>query len=152
MGDLLMESLSGIEGTKILLIDDDPSVRESMTQFLSDKGIELTSCETLCEGLEALKGGCYDILMCDQYLLKDDPENTFEHIKNTVPPMSRMLFTGAVGVDARTEAKMEGTDAFIPKPFSAETITDALSGYLRSRSKETQPVGLNRADEHIRLG
>jgi len=137
MGDLLMDGLSGIEGTKILLIDDDSSVRESMTQFLTDKGVEITSCQTLREGLDALKGCCYDILMCDQYLLKDDPENAFDLFKNSVPPMSRMIFTGAVGVDAISEAKMEGRDAFIPKPFSAESITDALSGYLRTRSKET---------------
>jgi DNA-binding NtrC family response regulator len=131
-----MNSLPGIEGTKFLLSDDDPSVRESMTQFLNDKGIELTSCRTLCEGLAALQGCCYDILMCDQYLLKDDPANTFDLIKNTFPPMTRMVFTGPVGVDARTEAKMEGTDAFIPKPFSAETITDVLHRYLRVRSNQ----------------
>jgi DNA-binding NtrC family response regulator len=130
-----MDSLSGIEGTKVLLIDDDPLIGECMMPFLADKGIQLTSCQTLGEAVEATKACCYDILICDQYLLKDDAENTFDLLKNTVPPMLRVVFTGPVGVDSFTEAKMEGTHAFIPKPFSAGAIIDVLHGYLQKRSK-----------------
>jgi len=130
------DKLSEIEGTKVLLIDDDPMIRESMTEFLADKGIRLTNCRTLSEAVEELKACCYDILLCDQYLLMDDAANAFECIKNADPGMQKIFFTGAVGVDAVTEAKMEGTVAFIPKPFSAETITDVLFRSARRRSPE----------------
>lgn len=129
-----MDTLSTIEGTKVLLIDDDRLIRESMMLFLTDKGIELTTCQTLDEALNVLKSDHFDILICDQCLLKDDRENTFDFIKDSDPGMVRVVFTSPAGVDALTEARMEGVDAFILKPFSANTITDVLLRLLRMRS------------------
>jgi DNA-binding NtrC family response regulator len=126
-----MEDWSELAGTRVLLVDDDPLIRESLMLFLGDNGVQLTNCRTLGEALEALRENCYDVLICDQYLLLSDAENAFDCIKASVPRLPRIIFTGPVSVDARTQAKLEGTVAFIPKPFSAKTITAALFSSVR---------------------
>lgn len=121
-----MDTSTKRNGKKVILIDDDPLIIESMMLFLTEKGIQFTSCQTLDEALEAVKGNRYDLLLCDHCLLKEENARTFDLIKRCAPETVRVVFTGPAGLDSSTEVEMKGVDALVTKPFSASTIDEIL--------------------------
>jgi phosphoserine phosphatase RsbU/P len=145
-----MKSLSDTVEAKVLLIDDDPLIRDSMQMFLTSRGIDLTCCRKLEEGFEALSKNRYDILLCDQCFLSGDGERAFEIIKDSMPGMVRALFTDSVRIEALSEAQRLGVDLFIAKPFTAESIADAIGRVaerVRGVGNETSAVQSKRLQE-----
>ena len=58
-----MKLFSKLRQMKILLIDDDEWIRDSLGLYFEDEGCHLLALETAEEGIEALKGQNYDIIM-----------------------------------------------------------------------------------------
>jgi DNA-binding NtrC family response regulator len=128
-----MDASAKTESKKVILIDDDLLIRDCMMLFLTDKGFQLTSCQTFDEALDALKGGHYDLLLCDQCILKDQGAGTFDLIKDYAPETVRVVFTGPTGLDSSMDVAMNGIDAIVTKPFSATTINEILHMGLREK-------------------
>ena len=63
-----MDLFSKLKRMKILLIDDDELIRNSLTLFFEEEGCHLLALETAEEGIEALKQHAYDIVISDYKL------------------------------------------------------------------------------------
>src|SRR3954467_3822627 len=115
---------------KILIIDDEPGIRSTLTNILEDEGHVITSCESGEEGIAAFAREEFDLIILDLWLPGIDGLTVLERIRNAGgPPV--IVISGHGNVDTAVRATRLGAYDFMEKPLSLErvllTVGHALS-------------------------
>lgn len=112
---------------KVLLIDDDEWIRDSLSLFFESEGCHLVAVETAEEGMEELKRRGYDVIIVDYRLPGMNGLEFLERIKASHPEALKILITAYGSKDVYLKASRIGVQGFIDKPFTIRTIEDSLS-------------------------
>jgi len=112
---------------KILLIDDDEWIRDSLSLYFEGEGCHLLALETAEEGIEALKGQNYDIMMVDYRLPGMDGLEFLKRIQGPCPHTKKVLITAYKSKEVVSKAIKIGIDGFIEKPFTTRNMEESLS-------------------------
>jgi DNA-binding NtrC family response regulator len=116
---------------KMLLIDDDEWIRDSLSLFFEGEGCHLVAVETAEEGVEELKRQNYDIIIVDYRLPGMDGLEFLERIKDSHPDALTLLITAYGSRSVFLKASEIGVQGFIDKPFTINTIQDSLSRLIK---------------------
>ena len=127
-----MDIFNRIKFMKILLVDDDEWIRDSLSLFFEAEGCELITFETAEEGLEAVKRKAYDIVISDYKLPGMDGLEFLRRVKEKQPKTSEVLITAYANCEIIKEAKEIGVKDIIPKPFTSEDFETSLSRIVGS--------------------
>ncbi len=120
----------------ILLVDDDESIRTSLTYFFRKKTRTFRSVLTAEVALALLENeNDWDAVISDFKLLGMDGIAFLKHVKAFFSWAKTALITAYANMDIVTEALRAGILHSIPKPFKATTIADAIKR-MTSRSAE----------------
>jgi DNA-binding NtrC family response regulator len=122
-----MDLYNKLREMKMLLIDDDEWIRDSLSIFFEGEGCQIKALETAEEGLEALKKQSYDIIIVDYRLPGMDGLDFLKRIKDTTPSVMKILITAYGSENVVTDAKQMGIQDLIEKPFTTKTIEASLS-------------------------
>jgi DNA-binding NtrC family response regulator len=125
----------------ILIIDDEPLMRLSMTDALKEVGYEVRSAATGQEGLDRLNQTTFDIVITDLRLPGVDGLDLLQACKQRSPRTEVILITAHGSVEAAVEAMKRGAYDFIMKPFSMEElllIVDRVGKVLMLRRENVQ--------------
>ena len=122
-----MDLFGKLKEMKVLLIDDDEWIRDSLTLYFCSEGCDLLALETAEEGMEELKRRDYDIIIVDYRLPGMDGLEFLERIKDSHPDALRLLITAYGSRDVFLKAREIGVQGFIDKPFTSKTIENSLS-------------------------
>ena len=122
-----MDLFSKLKSMKILLIDDDEWIRDSMSIFFESEGCYLLALETAEEGIEELKKEVYDIIIVDYRLPGMDGLEFLRQIQESHPGAIKILITAYGSEEVVSEAMRIGIQDFIEKPFTTKTIEGSLS-------------------------
>ena len=122
-----MNIFNRIRDMKILLVDDDEWIRDSLSLFFEAEGCELLTFETAEEGLEAVEHKAYDIVISDYKLPGMDGLEFLRRVKEKQPNAFGILITAYANSEILKEAKMLGVKDIIPKPFSSEDVETSLT-------------------------
>ncbi len=139
-----MDLFSKLREMKILLIDDDRWIRDSLGLFFEDEGCHLLALETAEEALEALTNQVYDIIIADYRLPGIDGLEFFKRIQDTQPHAFKILITAYKDQKVVSEAAKIGIQDFIEKPFTSKTIEQALSWLIKEREKKDKLSAFNK--------
>ena len=120
---------------KILLIDDDEWIRDSLRLFFESEGCHLTTLETAEEGMESLKSHNYDIIVTDYRLPGMGGLEFLKQIRDTRPHAMKVLITACRSEKVISEAARQGIQAFNEKPFTTKTIEESLSRLIEKRTR-----------------
>lgn len=112
---------------KILLIDDDEWIRDSLRLFFEAEGFNLLAFETAEEGMEAVKQQTYDIVISDYKLPGMDGLEFLRRVKEKQPKTFEVLITAYADCEILKEAKEIGVKDIIPKPFTSEDVETSLA-------------------------
>lgn len=118
-------------GAKVLLIDGDELVRDSMCSFLESKRYELTACRTVTEGIEALGTGDFDLILCDQPMSNAECSAFLALSGKSQPSAKRVLMTSPKSRPHPVDLRELGVDAVIEKPLSTTSVDDCLTRVMR---------------------
>ena len=127
-----MDLFIKLKDMKILLIDDDEWIRDSMKLFFESEGCHLLALETAEEGVEAIKRQAYDIIIADYRLPGMDGIEFFKHLQKLPPHVIKILITAYGSEEVVSEATELGIQDFIDKPFTSETIERSLSRLIKN--------------------
>ena len=133
-----MDLFSKLRTMDILLIDDDEWIRDSLSIFFEGEGCHLTALETAEEGMEALKGQNYDIVITDYRLPGMDGLEFLKRIQDMQPHAMKVLITAYGSGEVVSEANKIGIHDFIEKPFTTKTIEASLSRLVKVREQGNQ--------------
>ena len=131
-----MELYSRLRDMKILLIDDDEWIRDSLTIFLDSEGCHLTAVETAEEAIQAIEKENYDILISDYKLPGMDGLEFFRFIGPSHPHAIKIVITAYGNQDVVSEARTIGINDFIEKPFTTKVIEKSLCRLIEAREKQ----------------
>jgi len=127
-----MTLFSQLRQMKILLIDDDEWIRDSLELYFEGEGCHLLALETAEEGIEALKEQNYDIIMVDYRLPGMDGLEFLKRIQKTQPNALKLLITAYKSEKVVSEALKIGIQDFIEKPFTTKTIEGSLARLMKN--------------------
>ncbi len=112
---------------KILLVDDDEWIRDSVGLLFEAEGCDLLALETAEEGLKALSHQNYDIIISDYKLPGMDGLEFLKQIQGSHPNAIKIMITAYMNAFLVSEGKKIGVQDFIAKPFSSETLEASLA-------------------------
>ena len=122
-----MDIFNRIKNMKIMLVDDDEWIRDSLALFFEAEGCNLLTFETAEEGMEAVKQQAYDIVISDYKLPGMDGLEFLRRVKEKQPNTFEILITAYANYEILKEAKMMGVQDIIPKPFTSEDVETSLA-------------------------
>lgn len=125
-----MDLFNELRKMKILLIDDDEWVRDSLTLFLESEGCHLKALETAEEGLKALQDEKYDIIITDYWLPGMDGLEFLSRVYDSSSNAMKILITAYGSHSVIEKAKALGVHSLISKPFSSESLEYVLKQLL----------------------
>ena len=122
-----MDVFDRIKNMKILLVDDDEWIRDSLSLFFEAEGCNLLTFETAEEGMEAVRKQAYDIVISDYKLPGMDGLEFLRRVKEKQPKIFEVLITAYTNCEIVKQAKDIGVKDIIPKPFTSEDVETSLS-------------------------
>ena len=137
-----MNLFAKLKELKLLLIDDDEWIRDSMHLFFESEGCDLVTLETAEEALEMIGKQPFDIIIADFRLPGMNGIELFKRIQSSCRSTLKILITAYMNEEVVSAAKKVGIHDLIEKPFKTETIEESLSKLLtRISRKEANHVG-----------
>ncbi|MBI4060804.1 MAG: response regulator [Elusimicrobia bacterium] len=127
-------------GRKILVVDDDPSIREILSIQLTRLGYEVTTAEDGLEAVAAFKSAAPDAILLDLMMPRVDGLATCRQIraleKKAGAKRTPVLFlTARDSTHDKTSAALSGGDEFVPKPVSIQELRDRLEAVFLKKGK-----------------
>lgn len=107
---------------KLLLVDDEPSIVESLKRTLRNPAYFLMAAGNGQEALDVLVRDPADAAIIDLKMPQMDGMTLLRHIRKTYPLMQIIMFTGHGGVSEAVEAIREGATDFLEKPYPPEGL------------------------------
>ena len=133
-----MDLFCRLKGKKILLVEDDEWIRDSLTLYFDTEGCQIVAVETAEEGLELLKQQDYDIILLDYKLPGMDGLTFSRKIQKIRPNAIKILITAYKNKKVVSEAVNVGIQDLIDKPFTIKTIEDSISRLIQRNEKKKQ--------------
>ena len=107
---------------RILVVDDDKTVTDSLHLILTDAGFEVVTAHTFAESNELLNNTQFDLVITDLRLPDGTGIDVITHVKIEVPDAEVILMTGHGSVDVTIEAIKRGAYYYLEKPFPPDRL------------------------------
>ncbi|MCF6248150.1 MAG: sigma-54 dependent transcriptional regulator [Desulfobacula sp.] len=120
----------------ILIIDDDPQIREFLIKYFNDTGHILMAAETLTDGFEMLSIGDFDLVLLDVNLPDGNGLEALVSIKSTDSEPEVIIITGEGNTQGAKMAIDYGAWDYILKPFSNHEIDLNVKRSLEFRASK----------------
>ena len=133
-----MDLFKKLRGKKIMLIDDDEWIRDSLSLFFESEGCELLALETAEEGVQVCLKQPYDIIIADYKLPGMNGLEFFERIKAPNTPVVKILITAFGSEEVISKARTIGIVDIMEKPLTTTTIIETLSKLIARDQQKNQ--------------
>ena len=108
--------------SRILVIDDDLGVRESMERMLKTAGYTVLSAATGEEGFDIARGGVFDVILSDLRMPGISGLDVLKKLRDVRVDAAFIIMTGFGTVDSAVEAMKLGAVDFVQKPFFRDEL------------------------------
>jgi DNA-binding NtrC family response regulator len=124
------------EQTRILIIDDDESIRKTVSKALERAGYVVDTAENGTEAIEKAEANFYNLALIDIRLPDMEGTKLLTAMKETVPKMVKIIITGYPSLPNAIEAVKRGADDYVLKPFDMENVLATIKEKLRKQQEE----------------
>ncbi|HEU4727220.1 MAG TPA: response regulator transcription factor [Kofleriaceae bacterium] len=131
--------------TRILVVEDDPSIRLGLEDTLTAKGYQVEAIGRGEEGADKAIGGRYDLVVLDVMLPDIDGFEVCRRIRASRGPARRVpvIMLSARGSELDRVRGLElGADDYVTKPFSLMELLARVASVLRRVRGDAEPTGL----------
>jgi two-component system nitrogen regulation response regulator NtrX len=132
----------------ILVVDDEPGVRSSLSGILGDEGYLVEAVDSGEAGLAALEKGRYDLLLLDVWLTNMDGLEALSRVRTLDPELPVIVISGHGSIETAVKAVRMGAQDFVEKPLSLEKTLLVVKNALRQRRLEAENRALKEQVEH----
>lgn len=118
---------------RILIIDDDDSIRETLQVALTAEGYDVIVASDGAEGLMKVERDAPDLVILDLVMPKRSGFLIAERLNNYQGRRpSLIMMTGLLDEKHKQAAKACGVDAFVNKPFDIDSLLETVQKFLHS--------------------
>jgi DNA-binding NtrC family response regulator len=133
-----MPSLS--QPHRILLVDDDVTLLNSIARFLERAGFIVILAASGVEALRLLKQTPVDLVLVDEQLPNLVGHALILPIRQIIPDLPVIVMTGMTSVQNAVESIQSGANDYLPKPLNLEDLVSRLERALNSRKTRPAPA------------
>lgn len=132
-----------INSPKILVADDDLSMRELLEYMLSSQGYEVTCAKSGTEAISMLEKNNYDLLLCDIRLGDITGLDVLRASKAKYPDTVVIMISAYSSAETAVEAMNHGAYDYVPKPFNAEELETTIAKAIELKTLEQEKKTLD---------
>jgi two-component system nitrogen regulation response regulator NtrX len=122
----------------VLIVDDEPSIVQSLHGILSDEGFEVLSAEGGLKALDIIKETIPDIVLLDIWMKDIDGIETLSRIRELYPSLQVIMISGHGTIETAVKATKLGAYDFIEKPLSLEKVLLTINNALNYNKLEAE--------------
>ena len=135
---------------RILVVDDEPTVRESCGRIFGDRGFEVETAASGQEGLDRARQGYFDCALIDLKMPDMDGMDLVRTARETRGSMAIVIITGYGAVESAAEATRLGVADYVCKPFGPDEIVQAVERALRKAPAGVATETVDRLVEELK--
>src|SRR5262249_1801775 len=134
---------SQVSSAHILAVDDDPSVRQMISDYLGDNQMRVTGVATARQIADVMARETIDLVVLDLRLPDEDGMQVARRLREEYPGLPIIMLTGRKDEADRVMGLELGADDSLTKPVSPRELLARLRALLRrSRTQQTVAEGL----------
>jgi two-component system, NtrC family, response regulator PilR len=128
---------------KILIIDDDLSMRELLEYMLSQEGYTVVCAQNGKDGIAMLENENYDLLLCDIRLGDITGLDVLRASKIKNPETVVIMISAYSSAETAVEAMNLGAYDYVPKPFNTEELQETIAKALELKTLDQEKMNLD---------
>ncbi|MHB8206159.1 sigma-54-dependent transcriptional regulator [Mucilaginibacter sp.] len=139
---------------KILIIDDEVNVALLLSKFLTRNGFDVQTASNGIAGMECLKNGDFNLVLCDFRLEDTDGREMLKNIKIQYPKTGVIIITGYSDIKMAVELIKMGAYDYITKPLYPDEILNTVNKAIETQYALLEavhdgvPIVNNKSKEH----
>ena len=147
---------------KILVVDDERAIRNSLKEILGDEGYEVDTAEDGVQAEEMIDKEHYDVVFCDIKMPDKDGEEVLDFVASQGIDSAMVMISGHGDIDTAVECIKKGAFDFIQKPLDLNRILITVKNagerttlvkdnkVLKKKVYGQEMIGSSEALQHIR--
>jgi len=133
----------------ILIVDDEPGVREVLEEYLAAHGYAAVGAESAAAARKLVAKEPVDLALIDIHMPGEDGLTLARHLRERHPGIAIVMLTSATAVVDRIVGLEMGADDYVPKPFDPRELLARVRSVLRRTSSARRgEIG----DARVRMG
>jgi two-component system, NtrC family, nitrogen regulation response regulator NtrX len=140
-----------VKNARVLIVDDEPGIRQSLRGVLEDEGFSCDSVESGEQCLQELARKSYELVLLDVWLPGIDGMETLARIQE-IPFDSRpqvVIISGHGTIETAVKATKLGAFDFLEKPLTIEKVTVVLNNAIQQRRLELEVGRLKESGDNL---
>jgi DNA-binding NtrC family response regulator len=131
---------------KILIVDDEPVVRDSLGKWFAEEGFTVRSVGSAQEALNSFQPHGWDVALLDIKMPGIDGIELQQRLHDADPDLIVIVMTGYASVETAIQALKQGAYDYICKPFEPDELVHTINNALEHRRAKKEVVQLR---EHL---
>ncbi|OHE23736.1 MAG: Fis family transcriptional regulator [Syntrophus sp. GWC2_56_31] len=135
----------------ILIVDDEPSVRDSLYQWFKDDGYRVDTAADAASALKKLQENPWDIILLDIKMPGMDGIELQNRIKQIDKNIVTIIITAYASVDTAIQALKDGAFDYVTKPIDPDDLSKLIRNAIDKRRLVTENIQLRQQIEDLLL-
>src|SRR5438309_3203542 len=137
--------------TRILFVDDEAGIRNTLKPILEQHGFEVTAAATVPEALEHMNHATFDVLLSDLNIGQPgDGFTVVSAMRRVQPQAATFILTGYPDFDTALQAIRSQVDDYLLKPTDVPTLIHTIQSRLENRQPTPPERPLKRVSQLLR--
>jgi two-component system, OmpR family, phosphate regulon sensor histidine kinase PhoR len=117
--------------SKILVVDDEPRIRDACRMVLSEEGFEVALAADGNEGMQMIREEHFDVILVDLMMPVLSGFEVLSYVRESHPDTVVIVITGYATLEHSINAMKRGAFDFIPKPFTPDQLRAVVAKAIR---------------------
>jgi len=127
---------------KLLIVDDELSVRDSLAKWFSEEGYEVATAESASEALTRVAEQTFDVALVDIKMRGTDGIELQRRLHEIYPDMLVIIMTGYASVETAIAALKNGAYDYVNKPLDPDEIAHLIAKAMAHRQTQQENIRL----------
>ncbi len=140
-----MASIPANGRPKVLVVDDEETIREMLAEFLEMEGYLVDTAEDGMAALSAMEDDHFDLVLTDLKMPRMGGITLLEQIGKHAPSTMAVIMTGFGTVDTAIDAMKRGAHDYILKPFKIHDVVHVIDRAVEKKRMQTENIRLRQS-------
>lgn len=127
---------------RILIVDDEQIVRDSLTHWFEEDGYQVSSASDAFDVLRDLEPGKYDIMLVDIKMPKMSGLELLEKVKEIDPECIVIIITAYASVPSAVQALKNGAFDYVTKPIDPDELSHLIKNAIKQKSLKKENIAM----------
>jgi DNA-binding NtrC family response regulator len=139
-------------GRRLLIVDDEPLIRETLAEYLTQEGFRVDTSSTGHEALERVAESAFEVILCDVQLPDFDGVELLDRLLQLSPESSVLFITAYATAESAIQAFQRGACDYLMKPLRLDEVAARVRRLLELRKLALENSWLRRELGRAREG